>query len=180
MYTAAICSCEVTQLSSLSLFLFLQALCPNSNKILILTACILNMSTCFSMNGTHILVLMLQLIIFNLFRDYKKLRFRPFPSLVFTFVCKLGCWLDGVALKRKFEHGSNTVLRDSKADRTVSPVCHGLMHLFTHKHSATKAGENKPQTVSKLEILKSQNATGFVALFLFLFFLPYQTLRVTV
>ena len=95
------------------------------------------------------LVLMLQLIIFNLFRDYKKLRFRPFPSLVFTFACKLGCRLDGVALKRKFEHGSNTVLRDSKANRTVSPGCHGLMHLFTHKHSATKAGENKPQTVSK-------------------------------
>ena len=71
MYTAAICSCEVTQLSSLSLFLFLQALSPNSNKILILTACILNISICFSMDGTHILVLMLQLIIFNLFRDYK-------------------------------------------------------------------------------------------------------------
>ena len=35
MYTTAICSCEVTQLSSLSLFLFLQALSPNSNKIYI-------------------------------------------------------------------------------------------------------------------------------------------------
>ena len=33
------------------------------------------------MDGTHILVLKLQLIIFDLFRDYKKLRFRPFPSL---------------------------------------------------------------------------------------------------
>ena len=52
------------------------------------------------------------------------------------------------------------------------------MHLFKHRHSATKAGENKPQTVSKLEILKSQNATGFVVLFLF--FLLYQTLRVAV
>ena len=178
MYTAAICSCEVTQLSSLSLFLFLQALSPNSNKIVILTACILNISICFCMDGTHILVLMLQLINFNLFRDYKKLRFRPFPNLVFTFACELGCSLDGVALKRKFEHGSNTVLRNSKANRTVSPGCHGLMHLFTHKHSATKAGENKPQTASKREILKSQNATGFVALFLF--FLPYQTIRLAV
>ena len=51
---------------------------------------------------------------------------------MFTFACKLGCWLDGVVLKRKFEHGSNTVLRNSKANRTVSPGCHGLMHLFTH------------------------------------------------
>ena len=150
MYTAAICSCEVTPLSSLSLFLFLQALSRNSNKILILTTCILNKSIYFYMDGTHILVLRLQLIIFNLFRDYKKLRFRPFPSLVFTVACKLGCWLDGVALKRKFEHGSNTVLRNSKANRTISPGRHGLMHLLTHKHSATKAGENKPQTVSKL------------------------------
>ena len=31
------------------------------------------------MHGTHILVLGLQLIILNLFRDYEKLRFRPFP-----------------------------------------------------------------------------------------------------
>ena len=58
------------------------------------------------MDGTHMLVLGLQLIIFNLFRDYEKLRFRPFPSLVFTFACKLGCWLDGVALKRKFENSA--------------------------------------------------------------------------
>ena len=65
------------------------------------------------------LVLRLQLINFNLFRDYKKLRFRSFPSLVFTFACKLGCWLDGVVLKRKFEHGSNTVLRNSKVNRTI-------------------------------------------------------------
>ena len=35
MYTTAVCSCEVTQLSSLSLFLFLQALSPNSNNIYI-------------------------------------------------------------------------------------------------------------------------------------------------
>ena len=122
------------------------------------------------MDDTHILVLKLQLITFDLFRDYKKLCFRPFPSLVFTFACKLGYRLDGVVLKRKFEHGSNTVLRTSKANRTVSPGCHGLIHLFTHKHSATKAGDNKPQTVSKQWRL--QNATGFVVLFLF--FLPYS------
>ena len=56
---------------------------------------------------------------------------------------------NGMVLKQKFKHGWNTVLRNSKANRTVSQGCHGLMHLLTHKHSAMKVGENKPQTVSK-------------------------------
>ena len=147
MYTTAICSCEVTPLSSLSLFLFLQALSPNSNKILILTTCILNNSICFYMDGTHILVLKLQLITFDLFRDYKSFVSAVPQPCVYLLLQRLGCWLDGVVLKRKFEHGSNTVLRNSKANRTISPGRHELMHLITHKHSATKAGENKPQTV---------------------------------
>ena len=167
MYTTAICSCEVTQLSSLSLFLFLQALSPNSNKIVILTACILNISICFCMDGTHILVLMLQLINFHLFRDYKKLRFRPVPNLVFTFACELGCSLDGVALKRKFEHGSNTVLRNSKANRTVSPGCHGLMHLFTQTQCQKSRGEQTADgfRTGDFEVAKCNMVCCFVFVF---------------
>ena len=165
MYTTAIC--EVTPLSSLGLFLFLQALSPNSIKILILTTCILNISICFSMDGTHILVLGLQLIMFNLFRDYEKLRFRPFTGLVFTFACKLGCWLDGVALKRKFEHGSKTVLRNSKANRTVSPGCHGLMHLFKHRQCHKSRGEQAADgfKTGDFEVAKCNRVCCFVFIF---------------
>ena len=146
-----------------------------------LTTCILNINICFKMDGTHILVLKLQLITFNLFRDYKRFVSGRSSALCLpSLSCgKLGCWLDGVVLKRKFEHGSNTDLLSSKANRTVSQGCRGLMHLFTHKHSATKAGENKPHWdgFKTVEILNSQNATGFVVLFLF--FLPCQTLSVS-
>ena len=129
-------------------FSFLQALSPNSNKILILMTCILNRSICFNMVGTHILVLKLQLITFNLLWYYKGLISSCSPAM-FTFACKLGCRLDSMVLKWKFEHGSNTILRNSKANRTVSQGCHGLMHLLTHEHNTMKAGENKPLTVSK-------------------------------
>ena len=100
------------------------------------------------MVGTHILVLKLQLITFNLLWYYKGLISGCSPA-VFTFACKLGCRLDSMVLKWKFEHGSNTILCNSKANRTVSQGYHGLMHLLTHEHNAMKAGENKPLTVSK-------------------------------
>ena len=52
----------------IKLLFVLQPLGPNSNKILILTTCILNKSICFYMDGTHTLVLKLQLITIDLFR----------------------------------------------------------------------------------------------------------------
>ena len=61
--------------------LFLQALGPNSNKILIFTTCILNKNICLSIDDTHILVLKLQLIIFDLFRDYKSFVSGRSPAL---------------------------------------------------------------------------------------------------
>ena len=116
--------------------------------MLISTTCILNGSICFTMDGTRILVLKLQLITFDLFRDYKSFVSGRSPALCLPSLASSVAgwrpwfWSENSSMDR-------TVLRNSKANRTVSPGCHGLMHLFTHKHSATKAGENKPHTVSK-------------------------------
>ena len=65
---------------SLSLFIFFFTSFNSELKILILT-CILNKSICFNMDGTHILVLKLQLITFNLFRDYKSFVSGRSPAL---------------------------------------------------------------------------------------------------
>ena len=82
-----------------------------------------------------------------------------------TFVCKLGCWLDGVVLKRKFEHGWNTVLRNSKANRTISPGRHGLMHLFTHKQCHKSRGEQAADGLETVEIAKCNRVCCFVFVF---------------